>query len=206
MSVESATYVSQLDKTLPTGSDFKSEGDDHIRKVKETLTTTFPNLTGVVSVTAAQLNDVVNKAAKTGDTYTGTHSFTGATITVPTASAGTATTAAASTAYVQAAITAAGAAAADLTVNIATAASVQALVGGMYVLTGASAQTLATPVSPSSGQRFGVMVGNSRTDNVVAYAADKIGSLAESCTLNSAKPVGIVFRYIDSTIGWAVSQ
>lgn len=206
MSVEAATYISQLDPTLPTGSDFKSEGDDHLRKIKSCSVTTFPNLTAPVTVTAAQLNDVVNKALRAGDTYTGTHNFTGATITVPTKTAGTATTDAASTAFVQAAITAAGAAAADLTVNVVTDANVQALVGGMYVLTRAGAQTLATPVSPTPGQRFGVMVGNGRTDNVVAYAADRIGSLTESCTLNSAKPVGIVFRYINSTIGWAVSQ
>lgn len=44
--------------------------------------------------------DIAGKANKAGDTYTGTHNFTGATITVPTQSAGDNSTKAASTAYV----------------------------------------------------------------------------------------------------------
>lgn len=47
MSVESATNISQLDPTLPTASDAKSEGDDHIRLIKYTLKLTLPNVTGV---------------------------------------------------------------------------------------------------------------------------------------------------------------
>lgn len=47
MSVEAATNISQLDPTLPTASDAKSEGDDHIRLIKYTLKLTLPNITGV---------------------------------------------------------------------------------------------------------------------------------------------------------------
>lgn len=49
MAVESATYVSQLDPTKPGINDLKSEGDDHLRLIKSTLTTTFPNIQGVSS-------------------------------------------------------------------------------------------------------------------------------------------------------------
>ena len=47
MSVETATNISQLDATLPTASDAKSEGDDHIRLVKSTIKATFPSITGI---------------------------------------------------------------------------------------------------------------------------------------------------------------
>jgi len=60
MTVESATYISQLDSTLPTGSDAKSEGDDHLRKIKSTLKATFPNF-GAAALNASntQLDKLV---------------------------------------------------------------------------------------------------------------------------------------------------
>lgn len=56
-------------------------------------------LAGVTSDVQIQINA---KSTKTGDTYSGAHNFTGATVTVPTATAGDATNAAASTAFVSA--------------------------------------------------------------------------------------------------------
>ena len=47
MSVESATNISQLDPTKPAATDLKSEGDDHIRLIKYTLSLTFPSVTGI---------------------------------------------------------------------------------------------------------------------------------------------------------------
>lgn len=47
MSVEAATNISELDESLPTASDAKSEGDDHIRKIKYAIKLTFPSVTGV---------------------------------------------------------------------------------------------------------------------------------------------------------------
>jgi hypothetical protein len=41
MTVESATYVNQLDITLPSNTDFLHEGDNHITLVKKTLKNTF---------------------------------------------------------------------------------------------------------------------------------------------------------------------
>ena len=81
MSVESATYISQLDSTKPAAGDAKSEGDDHIRVVKVAVLGSFPSLgAAAVTATAAQINDVVNKAVKTGETYSGTHTFSSATV------------------------------------------------------------------------------------------------------------------------------
>ena len=57
MTVESATYISQLNTAQPAASDNISEGDDHLRLIKSVLQAQFPNLaTTPVRPTAAQLN------------------------------------------------------------------------------------------------------------------------------------------------------
>lgn len=56
MTVESTTYISGLDTTLPTGSDVKSEGDNHLRLIKSTIKATFPNISGAVTPTHTELN------------------------------------------------------------------------------------------------------------------------------------------------------
>lgn len=58
MTVESATYLSDLSTSNPAASDQKAEGDDHIRLLKTVLKTTFPNITGAVTPTQTQLNYV----------------------------------------------------------------------------------------------------------------------------------------------------
>jgi hypothetical protein len=58
MPVETATTINQLDVARPGVNDLKSEGDDHLRLLKSTIKNTFPNITGVVTATQAQLNGV----------------------------------------------------------------------------------------------------------------------------------------------------
>lgn len=93
MTVENATYIHQLDRTLPTNVDLISEGDDHIRLTKKTVQNTFPNVTGAVSATHIEISyltgvtsaiqaQINTKATKAGDTYTGAHNFSGATLTI----------------------------------------------------------------------------------------------------------------------------
>lgn len=57
MALESATYISGLVTTNPTGSDSISQGDDHIRLIKTVLKNSLPNVTTattpLVSVTHA---------------------------------------------------------------------------------------------------------------------------------------------------------
>jgi microcystin-dependent protein len=56
-------YISNLVQTNPVGAtDPESQGDDHIRGIKNVLLNTFPNITGPVTVTQAQLNAVANPA------------------------------------------------------------------------------------------------------------------------------------------------
>jgi hypothetical protein len=83
MTVETATYISDLNTSYPAASDPKSEGDDHLRLIKSTVKTTFPNVTGAVTPTHTQLNYVAGvssaiqtqldaKAPTASPTFTGT--------------------------------------------------------------------------------------------------------------------------------------
>tara|TARA_B110000503_G_scaffold99357_1_gene148669 strand:- start:3270 stop:3923 length:654 start_codon:yes stop_codon:yes gene_type:complete len=57
MGLETATYIEQLVTTNPLGTDSKSQGDNHIRLLKNVLQTQFPSLgQAAVNATAAQLN------------------------------------------------------------------------------------------------------------------------------------------------------
>jgi len=56
MALESASYIDGLVDTNPVGSDYKSQGDDHLRLIKSVLKTTFPNVDGAVNATPTELN------------------------------------------------------------------------------------------------------------------------------------------------------
>ena len=57
MTVESATYISQLVPANPSSSDNISEGDDQLRLIKSVLQAQFPNIgAAAVNPTAAQFN------------------------------------------------------------------------------------------------------------------------------------------------------
>jgi hypothetical protein len=51
MAVESVTYVGDLNPASPTGSEPKSQGDDHVRNIKAALQNSFAGFTGAVLVT-----------------------------------------------------------------------------------------------------------------------------------------------------------
>lgn len=56
MALETATYINQLVSTNPLGSDPLADADGHLRLLKSTIKATFPNITGPVTATQAQLN------------------------------------------------------------------------------------------------------------------------------------------------------
>ena len=58
MTVESVSYITSLDITLPDGGDAKAEGDNHIRNIKIGLKNSFPMIGGAVSASAAALTKV----------------------------------------------------------------------------------------------------------------------------------------------------
>lgn len=92
MTVETATFISQLNPSYPASGDPKSEGDNHLQLIKAVLQGQFTSLgAAAVTATAAQLNHSVGvtsaiqtqldaKSALAGSTYTGTHTFSGATV------------------------------------------------------------------------------------------------------------------------------
>jgi hypothetical protein len=93
MPLETATYINQLDAANPLGSDPIASGDDHLRLIKAAVKATFPNITGPVTATQAEIN--LARAPLASPAFTGTP-------TAPTAASGTNTTQIATTAYVQA--------------------------------------------------------------------------------------------------------
>lgn len=104
MTVESASYISDLNSSYPAATDAKSEGDDHLRLIKSAVKATFPNVTGAVTPTHTELNyvDGVTSAIQTqldAKAPLASPAFTG-TPTAPTASTGTGTTQLATTAFV----------------------------------------------------------------------------------------------------------
>lgn len=54
MAVEQAAAPGELDESLPAGSDFQDEGDNHIRLIKAVLKTTFGQITGVATQAEAE--------------------------------------------------------------------------------------------------------------------------------------------------------
>lgn len=93
MTIETASFINGLNASYPAASDPKSEGDDHLRLIKTTVKATFPNLTGAVTPTQADLNVLAGAASG---------AVSG--LNVATQAASNNTTLAASTAMVQAAI------------------------------------------------------------------------------------------------------
>ena len=57
MGLETSTYVDGLNTANPAATDGLAQADDHIRLIKTVLKNTFPNLTGAVTATQANLNN-----------------------------------------------------------------------------------------------------------------------------------------------------
>lgn len=86
-------FISNLVRTNPAIDDPVSQGDDHLRGIKNVTLNSFPNITGAVTLTQAQLNEVPTKYAPLD-----APAFTGIP-TAPTAAPGTNTTQLATTAF-----------------------------------------------------------------------------------------------------------
>lgn len=100
MALESGNYITDLVITNPVGGDSKNQGDDHLRLLKTCVKQSFPSVSGAVTMTHTELNTVTSRGLKAGETWTGTHDWTGAVVNVLTQTAGDSSTKAASTAFV----------------------------------------------------------------------------------------------------------
>lgn len=56
MALETADFIDQLDENNPAINDPVGRGDDHVRLVKHVLKTTFPNFSGAVTLTDAEID------------------------------------------------------------------------------------------------------------------------------------------------------
>lgn len=198
MPVESASFISQLNPSYPDGSENVAEGDNHLRMLKSMLQSQFTSLgTTAVSATAAQLNAA---ARKDGDTYTGAQNFTGATVTVPTATAGDATASAASTAFVQTAIAGVNSQTA-LTLTVASGTNASPTVGEHVVCTNAAAVTVTLPASASAGDRVKATFTNGLISNVISPNGNNLFGVAGNRTVNAAQ-AAVEFVFSDASTGW----
>jgi len=62
-------YITNLVPSNPLGTDPESEGDDHLRGIKNALLNSFPNINAAVTATPAELNNItatVNKVTPVG--------------------------------------------------------------------------------------------------------------------------------------------
>ena len=59
MPLESASFITDLNESNPAAGDTVSQSDDHLRLIKQTLKSTFPNMNAVVTVNPATLNGLV---------------------------------------------------------------------------------------------------------------------------------------------------
>lgn len=172
---------------------------------------------GVTAPIQAQLD---SKADITGESYTGTHDFTGGALKAPTMTAGTATTDVATTAFVASAALATalpgqtGNAGKFVTTDGTTATwrfpvladrsvsgtSVTAAAGDMCVLNNVAATTVTLPPSPANDDLIGIYAANRLETNTVNGNGNNVCGLAEVMTIdNPYFPVLLRFR---TGLGW----
>lgn len=58
MGLEAVTFIDDFNVDWPLSTDKRRQGDDHLRAIKLGVKNTFPNITGVVTKTQAELNAI----------------------------------------------------------------------------------------------------------------------------------------------------
>lgn len=59
MTIEtSAVFINELNENYPRREDLIKEGDDHLRLIKQTLKTSFPNINSAVTISSSELNAI----------------------------------------------------------------------------------------------------------------------------------------------------
>jgi hypothetical protein len=65
VTVESVTYINDLNASYPESGTGVSDGDDHIRNLKTAIKATFPNVNGAISATDEDLSRIAGANAAT---------------------------------------------------------------------------------------------------------------------------------------------
>ena len=83
MALESATFISQLVPANPPGSDLKSQGDDHLRMIKQVLQNCFPDASkafyftkGILKSANYSVVEADDNTLFSGDSSSGSFTFT----------------------------------------------------------------------------------------------------------------------------------
>ncbi|WP_457321628.1 hypothetical protein [Roseateles sp. P5_E11] len=205
MAVDSATTIAGFDTAKPAGSDPAAELDNNIRHVKTVIKTDLPNIGGPMTASHTELNYMVGvtslvqtqldaKSPIASPTFTGLPA-------APTAAVGTNTTQIATMAALQAGLATVAPSTDALALSVSNAAAVTLVAGQQDCATFAGAVTWTLPVAPSVGSRCGFIVGNSRSDNVVARNGQPIMGLAEDMTVDNLN-AAFVLRYVNASLGW----
>jgi hypothetical protein len=212
MTVETATTINTLDATYPASTDPKAEGDDHIRLIKSSIKTTFPNIAGIVSPTHIEVNylDGVTSAIQTQfDNLTGTFasyaplaspSLTGTpTSTTPALTDGS--TRIATMGSVSAAIGSVNSQSALIN-SIETGTTFNIAIGTHHIITNAATTTATAPATPTAGQLFKVSVANGISTNVINWNGGKHESKSDATMTIDDNYASMSWQWINSTIGW----
>lgn len=192
--------------------------------INTTLGSLSPAELGYVDgVTAPIQGQLDGKADITGESYSGTHDFSVATIKVPTLPTGTNTTDAASTAFVNSTAlssalpgqtgnagkfvttdgTTASWAFADLIDVNVTATSHNAVAGTRVRLRNAALTTVTLPPSPNDGDIIGWMIENGLETNVIARNGKSINGFAEDMKIDNIYFNGRL-KYSAATNNWRI--
>lgn len=67
MALESGTYIDSLNASNPASTDGLGQADDHLRLIKSTIKSTFPNVDAAVTTTPAELNVLDGYTGSTAD-------------------------------------------------------------------------------------------------------------------------------------------
>lgn len=67
MALESGTYINSLNASNPASTDGLGQADDHLRLIKSTVKSTFPNVDAAVTPTPAELNVLDGFTGSTAD-------------------------------------------------------------------------------------------------------------------------------------------
>ena len=67
MALESGTYINSLNASNPASTDGLGQADDHLRLIKSTIKSTFPNVAAAVTATPAELNVLDGYTGSTAD-------------------------------------------------------------------------------------------------------------------------------------------
>ena len=199
-------YIDDLVATNPAAGDNVSEGDDHIRGIKNVLKTTFPNIDGAVTATDTELNAVTATAnaalPKSGGAMTGAittnSTFDGVDIATRDAVL-TSTTTTANAALPKAGGTMTGSAHGSTDTDTSNTGSVTLnfTTNQNFVLTLTGNVTLANPTTETVGQSgFITFIQDGTGSRTVALGTDYETAGAAGLTLTSTASATDIVPYV----------